>query len=182
MDVPSGDKTTYSRVPEADRILGGRHLEFAVDSRADVAEVVECMADQASRSLYLHTDNLDATIYDRLPFLDAVSRLVRNHDRARVWILVQDSGPALHAGHRLIELYRRLSTAIRIHRPGPEYRNFHESFLLADSCGYLYRRNPNRYDGVANFNDPGKVAEWKKYFMEVWERSEPDSRLKRLHL
>jgi len=182
MDVTSGTGSVFDRIPEPDLVLGGHGLEFELDSRADVAAITERLAAQASRSLYLHTEDLDATVYDRLPFLDAVSRLVRGHARAQVLILVQDSGTALRSGHRLIELYRRLSTAIRIHRPAPEYRNFHETFLLADSCGYLYRRNPGRYEGVASFNDPGKVAEWRKYFMEVWERSEPDSQLLRLHL
>lgn len=81
-----------------------------------------------------------------------------------------------------MELSRRFNTIIRIHRPSQEYRHFHESFLLADACGYLHRKNPNRYEGVANFNDPGKVAKWRKYFMEVWEHSEPDMEIKRLYL
>ena len=28
----------------------------------------------------------------------------------------------------------------------------------------------------------GKAADWEKYFMEIWERSEPDLELKRLFL
>ena len=182
MDATATGKTGYAQLTAGDQQLGVNNLEFGLDSRADVSAVAERLADQASRSLLLHTENLEPAIYDQAPFLNAVSQLARTHAQARIWILLQDSRQVVSSGHRLIELSRRLSSGVQIRRPGPEYRHFHESFLLADTSGYLHRNNPNRYEGVANFNDPGKVAEWKKYFMEVWERSEPDTELKRLHL
>ncbi len=182
MDTPATVKTGYSRLTADDRQLGASNLEFELDNSADVSAVAENLACQASRSLLLHTENLEAVVYDRPGFLDAVSRLARSHARVRIWILLQDSHEALRSGHRLIELSRRLNTAVQIRRPSQEYRHFHESLLLADGSGYLHRRNPNRYEGVANFSDPGKVAEWKKYFMEIWERSEPDAEIRRLHL
>ena len=39
-----------------------------------------------------------------------------------------------------------------------------------------------RFEGTANFHDPGKVADWEKYFMAVWERSQPDEEFRRLYL
>lgn len=182
MDIRETVKIGDAQLAAADQQLGIRNLEFELDSRAGVSAVAERLADQASRSLLLHTENLEPAVYDRPSFLEAVSRLARSHKHARIWILVQDSGQAVRSGHRLIELSRRLSSRIRIRRPGQEYRNFHETFLLADTSGYLYRKNPGRYEGVANFNDPGKVADWEKYFMEAWERSETDLETKRLYL
>jgi len=182
MDASITGKTVYAQLTADEQQLGISNLEFELGSRDDVSAVVERMAGQASRSLLLHTENLEPAIYDRSPFLEAVSQLARTHAQARIWILLQDPRAVVSSGHRLIELSRRLSTAIQIRRPGQEYRNFHESLLLADNGGYLHRKNPNRYEGVANFNDPGKVADWKKYFMEVWERSEPDMEIKRLYL
>jgi hypothetical protein len=182
MDTQATGKTGYAQLTADDQQLGIRNLEFELDSRAGVSAVAERMADQASRSLLLHTENLEPAVYDRSAFLEAVSRLARSNKHARIWILVQDPGQAVRSGHRLIELSRRVSTRIQIRRPGQEYRNFHETFLLADSSGYLHRKHANRYEGIANFNDPGKVADWVKYFMEVWERSEPDAEIKRLYL
>ena len=182
MDTTATGKTGTTQLAAGDWRLGTSDLELELDNSTDVRAVAEHLASQASRSLLLHTPNLEAPVFDREGFLDAVSRLARSHAQARVWILLQDSRDAVRSGHRLVELSRRLSSAIRIRRPGQEYRNFHESFLLADGSGYLHRRNPNRYEGVANFSDPGKVADWRKYFLEVWERSEPDMEIKRLHL
>jgi hypothetical protein len=162
--------------------LGETSLEFALESHHEVCAVAHALAAQAQRTLLLHTEDLEPAIYDENAFLDALSRLARLHSQSRIWILVQDARKAVQHGHRLIELARRLSSTVQIRRPGPQYRNYHESFLLADGCGYLHRPIAARYEGTADFNAPGKVAEWEKYFMEVWERSEPDEEIARLYL
>jgi hypothetical protein len=54
--------------------------------------------------------------------------------------------------------------------------------LICDDAGYFYRPLASRYEGAANFNNPGEVAKLEKYFMELWERSEPDSEMRELHV
>jgi hypothetical protein len=162
--------------------LGETSLEFEVERQGEVCAVAQALAAQAQRTLLLHTEDLEPAIYDDTAFLEAISRLARLHTRSRIWILIHDARKAIQHGHRLIEVARCLSSTIQLRRPGSEYRNYHESFLLADGCGYLHRPIGTRYEGTANFHDPGKVAEWEKYFMEVWERSEPDEDIRRLYL
>ena len=162
--------------------LGASSEEFETISRSEVFEVSQRLAAQAQRLLLLHTENLSPEIYDRPAFLDTVSEFSRRHSQTRFLVLIQDARQAVQRGHRLIELARQLSSTVAFRRPAGEYRHFHETFLLADSTGYLPRRIPGRYEGVACFNAPGKAADWEKYFMEVWERSEPDLELKRLFL
>jgi hypothetical protein len=162
--------------------LGASSEELETGSRVEVAGVAQRLASQAQRLLLLHTENLAPEIYDRPGFLDAIRRFARLHNQTRFLILVHDSRRAVQRGHRLIELGRQLSSTIEFRRPMDEYRHFHESFLLADTTGYLHRRLPARYEGTASFNAPGKAADWQKYFMEVWDRSEPDLELKRLYL
>ena len=162
--------------------LGETTLEFEVETQAEVRSVAHALAAQAQRTLLLHTEDLEPAIYDDNAFLDALSRLARLHSQSRIWILVQDARKAIQHGHRLIELARRLSSSVQFRRPGAQFRNYHESFLLADGRGYLHRPIAARYEGTANFHDPGKVADREKYFMEVWNRSEPDEEIKRLYL
>lgn len=162
--------------------LGETSLEFEVERLTEARAVAHALAAQAQRTLLLHTEDLEPDIYDDSAFLDAVSRLARNHSQSRIWILIHDARKVVQHGHRLIEIARRLSSTIQLRRPAPQYRNHHESFLLADDCGYLHRPIAARYEGVVNFNDPGKVADFEKYFMEVWERSEPDEEIKRLYI
>jgi hypothetical protein len=176
----AGKKAAQLRID--DLRLGETSLVFEVERQAEASAVAHALAAQAQRTLLLHTEDLEPAIYDDSVFLDDLSRLVRNHSQSRIWILINDARKVVQHGHRLIEIARRLSSAIQLRRPAQQYRNYHESFLLADGCGYLHRPIAARYEGVANFNDPGKVADFEKYFMEVWERSEPDEEIKRLYI
>ena len=162
--------------------LGESSLEFEVESLAESTAVAHALAAQTQRTLLLHTEDLEPAIYDESAFLDAVTRLSHAHSQSRIWILIQDARKVVQHGHRLIEIARRMSSSIQLRRPAEQYRNYHESFLLADGCGYLHRPIAARYEGTANFHDPGKVADFEKYFMEVWERSEPDEEIRRLYI
>lgn len=175
-------KTTAAQISLDELRLGVTSLEFEIERQREACAVAHALAAQAQRTLLLHTEDLEPAIYDEAAFLDAVSRLARTHGQSRIWILLHDARKVVQHGHRLIEIARRLSSAIQLRRPGPQYRNFHDSLLLADGCGYLHRPIASRYEGTANFHDPGKVADWEKYFMEVWERSEPDEEIRRLYL
>ena len=162
--------------------LGIDGIEFALQTREQVRSMAHRLAAQAKRELLLHTEDMEAEIFNQQPFLDAVSRLVRQHQDAHVWILVGNSRKTLQQGHRLIELSRRLSSHVQFRRPPSRYRNYGKTFLLCDDVGYFYRPLASRYEGTANFNNPGETAVLKKYFMEVWEQSQADEEMRRLHL
>jgi hypothetical protein len=182
MSDKDADRPAASEVDLDTLQLGASNLEFSPGTKSEFSAVTLALADQARHSLLLHTEDLDPSIYDQVQFVDALSHLARSHSEARIRILIQNARRAVQQGSRLIELSRRLSSFIQFRRPPPEYRNYHESFLLADNSGYLYRPNPGRYEATANFHDPGKVNDWASYFMEVWERSEPDPEIRRLYL
>jgi hypothetical protein len=95
---------------------------------------------------------------------------------------LQDGRSAVQSGNRLIELARRLSSRIQIRRPPVEHRDFAATFLLADDSGYLQRPFHDRYEGTASFNKPDTNRRLKQSFMEVWEHSQPDAEMRRLHL
>lgn len=162
--------------------LGIDDLEFALQTREQVRSMAHGLATQAQRELLLHTEDMEADIFDQQPFLDAVSSLVRQHQDAHVWILVENSRKTIQQGHRIVELSRRLSSQIKFRRPPRQYRNYGKTFLLCDDAGYFYRPLASRYQGTANFNNPGRTAVLKKYFMEVWEQGQADEELRRLHL
>jgi hypothetical protein len=162
--------------------LGIDRLEFTLHSRDDVRNMAQALAEQAQRGLMLLTDDLEPAIFDQQPFLHAIGKLSRQHRDAYFRILILDSRRVLQHGHRLIELSRRTGPAIEFRRPPPDYQNSGKTFLICDDAGYYFRPLASRYEGTANFNDPGEVARLKKYFMELWERSEADNELRRLHV
>ena len=132
--------------------------------------------------MLLLTRDLEPAIYDQFPFLEAISKLARQHKEASLRVLILDSRRTQQSGHRLIELSRRLGTNIQFRRPPPDYQNTGKTFLLCDDAGYFFRPLASRYEGTANFDNPGEVARLKKYFMELWDRSEPDSEMRVLHV
>ena len=173
---------TASQVDLGTQQLGQSNTEFMLVTRDDVCAIVDALAAQAHHSLLLVTDNLEPGVFDRQPFLDAVSTLARNHPNSYFWIILQDGRKTVTEGHRLIELSRRLSSHIQIRRPAEHHRDRHRTFMVSDSVGYFNRPLPGRYEGTANFNDPGEVETLTKQFMEMWEHGSPDPEMQRLHL
>ena len=140
------------------------------------------LAEQAHRTIRLFTTDMDPAVFDRAVLVEAMARLAREHSRARIHILVQDSGQAVTQGHRLVELARRLSSRVEIRKPIPEYRDLTENFMVVDGKGYLLRVQSQRFDGQASFHDPFRCRELVGRFEEIWQRSHNDLQLRRLHL
>ena len=180
-------ETTGKVIAAADADIGALRLgtdsrELVFDSRVEVGDLAVALAGQVQRRLLLHTRDLEPVIFDRQAFLDAVRDMIQGYRHSCLHILLQDGRSAVQNGNRLIELSRRLGSRIQIRRPPAEYLNACETFLLADSCGYLNRPLYSRYEGTASFNNPATAQRLQRYFMQVWERSHPDAEMRRLHL
>jgi hypothetical protein len=162
--------------------LGETNELLTLETAADHRAVVVAMAQQAVRSLHIFTRDLDHALYDTPEFEAAALNLVRTGQYARIHILVQDSSGALRRGHRLINLAQRLSSKIEIRKPIAEYADISRAFFVADETGYVSRQMADRYEGMANFSDRLTARDMVGFFNEVWERSQQDSQLRRLHL
>lgn len=182
MNTTTDDPIPARELDIASMQLGIDRLEFRLQSREDARVMAQTLAEQARRGLLLLSPDLEPAIYDQLPFLEAISELSRQHKGTCLKVLILDSRKTLQNGHRLIELSRRLGSSIQFRRPPPGYQNTGKTFLLGDDAGYFFRPLASRYEGTANFNNPGEVARLKKYFMELWDRGEPDSEMRVLHV
>jgi len=139
-------------------------------------------AQQAQRVLNIFTYDLDATIFGKPPFIEAVKQLIISHHKASVRILLQDCTRIQQEGHRLIDLGQRLTSQIEIRRPGSEHIDHHENFLTADQKGFIHRRFHDQFDGTADFHAPLKTSKLDSFFIDAWVHSEPCRELRRLHL
>ena len=54
--------------------------------------------------------------------------------------------------------------------------------MVFDERGVIKRRYADRYEGRADFNNPKQARELLSFFDEVWNISEPDPNLRRLHI
>jgi len=169
--------------PELDALrLGVDREAIRLAGSDDVQTVSTMLASKARRTLLLHTYDLEARIFNRLPFIEAVSALVRRHPGACCDVLIQNVERVVKDGHRLVELARRLGSSIQIRRCAQQYQGYCGTFLLVDASGYLYRPRSSRYEGLASFNNGSEVTRLGKYFREVWEHSDTDMELRRLYI
>ncbi len=169
------EATNQHRLGEDDRPL-------SLDSIAEFRDTALSMVRQASRSVRIFTRDLDHAAYDNPPFVEAVLDLVKRSRIARVEILVQDSLRAVKEGHRLVDASQRFSSKMEIRNPHSDYRDYNQAFLVVDGTGFLRRPLADRYATVGSFRDRLAAQELERFFSEVWERSEADPQLRRLHL
>lgn len=140
------------------------------------------LAEQAHRTLRIFSYDLDASLFDQQLFIDAVKQLALRGRSSHIQILLQNNERVQKEGHRLVELARKLTSKIEIRHPHSDYIDTTENFIIADTTGYIRRRMHSRYEGEMNFNDPLVTKHLADHFSTIWERSEPDSSLRRLYL
>jgi len=155
-------------------------IEFT--TREQNRDLVRDLALQAQQSIQLFTATLDNSLYDQSEFIEAVSTLAKRSPKARVQILVRDSSALLKKGHRLVELSRRLTTAIQIHNPSVEDCQQIMELMLVDQTGYIHKKHADSYHGESSFNNRLLTREWHRQFTHMWDMSTPDPEIRRLHI
>ncbi|HFE32397.1 MAG TPA: GNAT family N-acetyltransferase [Gammaproteobacteria bacterium] len=176
-----------AEVPEMALDLSAQTLGESRDilylrDRADNRDVALRLVQQAHRSLHLFTQDLDPALFDTREFVEAVKQLAIHSTRSKVYILLKDPTTAITRGHRIVELARRISSHVFIHRAAEEDQDRIDSFMVVDEVGILRRAHGSRFEGTAEFNNPGEARQLLKSFNDAWERSVPEAELRRLHI
>ncbi|MCB1762163.1 MAG: acyltransferase [Gammaproteobacteria bacterium] len=162
------------RSRQAERIV---RLEGMEDFRRYCCE----FASRALHSLEITSHDLDGALFDQQHFLDAVKNLCLRNHLNRLRILLQDNTQVQRQGHRLVGLSRRLPSSIEIRKPHSDYTD-QENFLIVDRTAFIRWRVSSRYQGTASHRDLLQSRRLSDLFNEIWQRSQPDSDLRRLHL
>lgn len=144
------------------------------DARAHALALIQ----QARRTLYLYTPDLEPWLYHHSSIQEACTQLLLGNPRNRLMILVRDSSRAVKEGHRLLNLSRRLSSYCQIRRINPDYPSDEHAFLLADDCGLLLRPQPSEYTGYTHYNNAGRVRQLIAQFEQTWNTSVLDPNLR----
>ncbi|MEM9103316.1 MAG: hypothetical protein AAGB12_13445 [Pseudomonadota bacterium] len=136
----------------------------------------------AKINIHLFCQNFEPRIYDNNSLINLTSELLRLQRNSRVKILVQDGKQLVKNGHRFVELSQRLSSKFEIRKIHHDFSTLTQSFLIVDSKCLIYRPHFERFEGTINFAAPRSCDDKEKLFQSIWEKSEPDSELRRLHL
>ncbi|MGB5831370.1 MAG: GNAT family N-acetyltransferase, partial [Thiohalocapsa sp.] len=177
---------TPKRLPkggDSDRILGQTGGRFRLEEPHRLQQTVATLVAQARRELHVVTPDLEPTLYDRAVFLEQVRRLAIDRPaRLPVRILLADADPAIRRGHRLIELSRKLASAVQIRAIPDEVVDSCDHFLLADDSGYCLRRLAAPETSLADFNDTASVRRLQQSFDRIWEQATTHAGLRRLNI
>jgi len=165
-------------------ILGENDEERQLDTADENRDAAISLAEQARFSLNIFTQDLDPRVFDNVRFERCVFNLARIHKSADIRILVHDSSLAVSQGHCLIRLAQKLTSSVLIHNPAREHRGELSTFMVVDGVGLLHRpQSTSRdYNAVVNFMSPQRAGELHDFFNEMWERSTPDSQVRRLYI
>jgi hypothetical protein len=149
-----------------------------ISSLEEMRAAVDAVAAGAQRLMSIYTPDLEPDLYDQNSFLEIVKRFVLARRFAKVRVLLSDSGRLLRDNNRFIAMGRRLSSCIDIRPavlPARQRDSGHPgAYLIADDRAIVYRVHLDRWDGVADLNNPPVARQYLDEFDEIWHASSPD--------
>jgi len=149
-----------------------------ISSLEEMRAAVEAVAASAQRLMSIYTPDLEPDLYDQNGFLDIMKRFVLARRFAKARVLLSDTTRLLRDNNRFIAMGRRLTSCIDI-RPAvaaatATARQRACGYLIADDRAIVYRVHSDRWDGVADLNNPPVARQYLDEFDEIWQASSPD--------
>jgi hypothetical protein len=149
-----------------------------ISSLEEMRAAVDAVAASAQRLMSIYTPDLEPDLYDQNSFLEMVKRFVLARRFAKVRVLLSDPGRLLRDNNRFVAMGRRLTSCIDI-RPAVIAARKRDSghpgaYLIADDRAIVYRVHLDRWDGVADLNNPPVARQYLDEFDEIWHASSPD--------
>jgi hypothetical protein len=176
----------FSRLPQRSTAAGtgmpeqsGTHEQSqirVISSLEEMRAAVEAVASGAQRLMSIYTPDLEPDLYDQNGFLEIVKRFVLARRFAKVRVLLSDSGRLIRDNNRFIAMGRRLTSCIDIRPAVTPARERACGYLIGDDRAIVYRVHSDRWDGVADLNNPPVARQYLDEFDEIWHASAPDTR------
>jgi hypothetical protein len=146
-----------------------------ISSLEEMRAAIDAVAAGAQRLMSIYTPDLEPELYDQNSFLEIVKRFVLARRFAKVRVLLSDSTRLLRDNNRFVAMGRRLTSCIDI-RPAVEpVKQRASGYLIADDRAIVYRVHRDRWDGVADLNNPPVARQYLDEFDEIWHASAPDA-------
>jgi len=152
---------------------GENHVRV-IGSLEEMRAAVDAVAASAQRLMTIYTPDLEPDLYDQNGFLEIVKRFVLARRFAKVRVLLSDSARLLRDNNRFIAMGRRLTSCIDIRPVVGSARQRACGYLIADDRAIVYRVHSDRWDGVADLNNPPIARQYLDEFDEIWHASAPD--------
>lgn len=153
-----------------------------VESMDDFARHALDIAHSSNRDIRIFSERLDPALYDSEAFCEGIMKLATRHPYADVQLLVRDTGKLVNQFHHLVELFMRLTSRIQLRKLNPERETPHTEFMVGDEEMVLYNQQPDGYKGYFYRYAPMEARRLSQDFDSLWNSSEPDPAIRRLHI
>ncbi|MGH1538252.1 MAG: hypothetical protein ACRBDX_09455 [Gammaproteobacteria bacterium] len=161
-------------------MLGVTGEPISADSRQLNHDAILKLVSAAQNQIAIISRYLDPTIFSKEDFIQSASEFIRRTKTSNIRILVHDTDPMVKYNHRILSLSQRVSSKIQIRTICNDYSQFNQSYLVADSVGYIHNLKGDLYDAEINFNDSDKSNELMETFKSIWELSQQEAEVRRL--
>jgi hypothetical protein len=145
-----------------------------ISSLEEMRAAVDTVAASAQRLMSIYTPDLEPDLYDQNAFLEIVKRFVLARRFAKVRVLISDSNRLLPDNNRFVAMGRRLTSCIDIRPAIGAAQQRAAGFVIADDRAIVYRVHADRWDGVADLNNPPVARQYLDEFDEIWHASTID--------
>jgi len=139
---------------------------------------IDTAAALAQRMISIYTPDLEPDLYDQSAFLEIIKRFVLSRSFSKVRVLLVDPTRVMRDSNRFIAMGRRLSSYIDIRYVADHAPQRASAYLIADDRAIVYRLRADRWDGIADFNNPPVARLYLSEFDGVWNASAPDHALR----
>ena len=161
-------------------VVGESTGSIGLDGQLDFHAALNNMATQAKKSVKIFTQELDPELYDQPEFLKIMSDVARNRKHCKIQILIRSPEKAAKSGHRLVELQKRLTSAIQIHSiPEGEASN-NDEFMVVDGIAITRRFSMGFMHGNCEFKAIPEAQKKTRFFDLIWQQSHPCQEFRRL--
>lgn len=178
-DNPSND----AEDDPSDKEASSHNYYLQLNGINEIKYTIADIAQTALHSMLIYTPDLEAKLYDNERFKEAITRLVLEHSSTYIHILVSNTARAAKRGHRLIELYRRFPSSVKIRKLKPEFKpNQREAFIIIDRARIVYRPIFRESMGLVRFSASSLCRSKESLFDDLWVRSPAASEVRRVDL
>jgi len=157
-----------------------------VNGPADARRAAVTLISAVHRNLHLYTPYVDPRLYNDAEVVNAIRAQLIEHSRARFSLIFPPAEDWRRICPHFLQLTERLSSAMELRvLPKDEPRErpeFGQGFMIADHLRLLLLADPRRLIGNYEQDSSGKSKELLNFFLEIWEKSQPDPELRQLRL
>lgn len=164
------------------KILGEDNSDIELATSSDHYAATLELVSQAAHTIDIFTQQLTESIYNHLDLIDQIKRCLLASHTNNLRILIKNPDHLLKSRSHLTALAQRLSSNLHIKKIHADYAGDSQDFLVVDGRGIIRRAHGERFEGIANFNNPAQGKELTDYFDEVWNHSQLVTDIKRLYI